>query len=184
MRGRWLGVAALATLVATGCARKDPVVARLEGSEPQRLAFGDARSVQAAFIDKMTLCWFTGQSALLAGHRYELSPVVFEGDNGPIALEQITILSNQTGGPAFVVHFHPFNDNTLISTRNLAFPQPVAAYMKRDIETWVFGRPDCAPPDGAAPYPQPPLGGDLKSTSPLPAPSSGALSPPRSGWGS
>lgn len=152
-------------------------MARIDGSEPQRLAFGEPRAVQAAFAEKMQLCWLSSPAGLLTGHRYDLTPVLIEGNDGPAALEQVTIFSNQTGGPAFVVQFHPFNDNTLISTRNLAFPPAVAAYMMRDVETWVFGQPDCAPPDAASVPPQSPASPqDLKSapqTSSTPAARSG-----------
>jgi hypothetical protein len=44
----------------------------------------------------------------------------------------------------FEVQFHRYNENTLISTRNFSLPAELAARLKRDIETWIFGRNDCA----------------------------------------
>ena len=72
-------------------------------------------------------------------------------------MQQISISSGQ-GAQAqiFVIQFHAFNENTLISTRNQSFPVELAARLKHDVETWIFGRAECkeaAPPAGYAGVP-------------------------------
>lgn len=157
MRKAVIGLLCLAVLLVYGCAKKDPTVTRVEGSEPQRLSFGTPAAVQKAFVDQMKTCWFGGPSALLAGYQYDTKPTVLETGEGLVELQQISISSGQ--GPqaqTFVVQFHAFNENTLISTRNLSFPVELAARLKRDVETWIFGRVECketAPPTGYAGVP-------------------------------
>lgn len=151
LRKAVIGLLCLAVLTLCGCAKKDPAVERVEGSEPQRLAFGAPAAVQKAFTEQMKACWFNGPSALLSGYQYDTAA----GGRGEP--QQIRISSGQ--GPQaqiFVVQFNAFNENTLISTRNLSFPVELAAKMKRDVETWIFGRAECkeaAPPAGYAGVP-------------------------------
>ena len=152
-----IGLLCLAVLPLCGCAKKDPAVARVEGSEPQRLSFGPPAAVQKSFTDQMKACWFDGPSALLSGYQYDTKPSLVDTAEGLTELQQVSISSGQ--GPQaqiFVVQFHAFNENTLISTRNLSFPVELAARMKRDVETWIFGRGECketAPPAGYAGVP-------------------------------
>jgi hypothetical protein len=120
----------LATLFTAGCARKDP-----------------PKTVHAAFVEKMKLCWFTGGGAVLAGYTYDIAPATIDTANGRVTLEQIAIVPN--AGPAeevFLVQFHAFNENTLIVTRSQTFPAPLAAYLKRDVATWLLERDGCAAP--------------------------------------
>lgn len=132
----------LLALLAAGCSSKKDTVARLEGSEPQRLSFGAPVDVLRAFTDQIKLCWFSGSSAPLAGYNYAITPVRFEAANGPSTLQQVTIRDDDDDNQ-FVIQFFPFNNNTLISTRNLSLPLELAARLKRDIETWIFGQNDC-----------------------------------------
>ncbi|MBX2805205.1 MAG: hypothetical protein KTR19_04455 [Hyphomicrobiales bacterium] len=132
----------LLAVLAAGCASKKEPVARLEGSEPQRLSFGTPQDVQAAFTKQMQTCWFNEPSPLLEGYSFDTTPAQFETANGRSTLLQVTI-RNDDGDQQFVVQFFPFNKNTLISTRNLAMPLELAGRLKRDIETWIFGREDC-----------------------------------------
>ena len=154
MRGLILGVAAFAALCIGGCAKKEPSITRIEGSEPQRLSFGAPKDVQKAFLEKMKLCWLEAPGGLLAGARYEASPAVLNTGSGPIPLELITVYAPNGGGnETFNVEFHRFNDNTLIATRNRGFPPQLAAQLKRDVEGWVLERPGCGtqnPPEGAS----------------------------------
>jgi hypothetical protein len=140
-------IACLCTLVAAGCAKQDSTIARLEGSEPQRLAFGPPLDVQKTFAAQMQSCWFS-TSAPLAGYQYDTTPAIMETGNGLTELPQISIRS-QPGRQDFVVQFYPFNDNTLISTRNISLPLELSARLKRDVETWTFGRASCDGPTGA-----------------------------------
>lgn len=132
----------LLALLAVGCSSKKDTVTRLEGSEPQRLSFGAPKDVQQAFTAQMQSCWFSGPSAPLAGYSFDTTPAQFETANGPGTLQQVTIRDDDSGNQ-FVVQFFPFNNNTLISTRNLSMPLELASRLKRDIETWIFGRNDC-----------------------------------------
>lgn len=157
MRKAVIGLLCLAALLMGGCAKKDPAVARVEGSEPQRLSFGAPADVQKSFTEQMKACWFNGPSAVLAGYQFDTKPSVAETADGLVELQQVSISSGQ--GPqaqVFIIQFHAFNDNTLISTRNQSFPPELAARLKRDVETWIFGRADCkevAPPAGYAGVP-------------------------------
>ena len=184
-----VGVAALAALLAAGCAKKDPAVVRIEGSEPQRLAFGNPKTVQHAFTEKMKVCWFNAPGGLLTGYRYDLAPAMLETVEGLSQLDQVTIFAGQRErAPGFVIQFHAFNDNTLIATRNLSFPTPLAVQLKRDVESWIFGRADCATGDASAGYAQPLASTeDLKNAPPAPAASSSwpaqAVPSARTRWG-
>lgn len=149
-----IGLLCLAALSLGGCASKEPTVARVAGSEPQRLSFGAPVAVQKTFTEQMKSCWFNGPSALLAGYRYDTTPSNLETADGLVELQQISIASGpDPRAQTFIIQFHAFNNNTLISTRNVSFPPDLAAKLKRDVETWVFGRSDCkdaAPQQGAA----------------------------------
>lgn len=151
MRGLVASIVVVVALCAGGCARKDPTITRIEGSEPQRISFGSPKTVLNAFVDKMKLCWFNGPGGVLTGHRYELTPVAIQTANGTVNLEQITIYS-ASGSPdsLFLIQFHTFNDNTLIVTRNENFSPPLAAYLKRDVEGWILERDGCDAPDASA----------------------------------
>ena len=156
MRKAVTGLLCLAALLVCGCAKKDPAVARVEGSEPQRLSFGAPAAVQKSFTDQMKACWFSGPSALLTGYQYDTKPAVADTREGLVELQQISISGQGQQAPLFVIQFHAFNENTLISTRNLSLPVELAARMKRDVETWIFGRDECkeaAPPAGYAGVP-------------------------------
>lgn len=143
-------VCCVATLLA-GCAAKDPTLARVEGTEPQRLSFGQPAAVKAAFAAKMQACWFSGTLPLLGGYQSDSKPGVIEVANVQAEVEQITVSSGKgDGAHAFVVQFTPFNDNTLISTRSTNMPFALASRLKRDVETWILERTDCG-----APYAQP-----------------------------
>lgn len=146
-----IGLLCLAALSLSGCAKKDPVVARVEGTEPQRLSFGAPAVVQKSFTEQMKACWFDGPSALLAGYQYDPRPSNLETADGLVELQQVSI-SSEPGPRAqiFVIQFHAFNENTLISTRNVSFPPELAAKLKRDVETWIFGRTDCKDPTPVA----------------------------------
>ncbi len=144
MRRILTGGACLIALLVASCAQTDPTISRVEGSEPQRLSFGAPAAVQKAFAEQMKTCWFNGPSALLSGYQYDTTPATLETGTGLTELPQVTITSGS--GPkaqAFIVQFYPFNDNTLISTRNVSFPVDLAARLKRDVETWIFGRAQC-----------------------------------------
>jgi hypothetical protein len=150
VRGLITGIVVFVALCAGGCARKDPAITRIEGSEPQRLSFGAPQTVKNAFVEKMKLCWFNGPNAVLAGHEYDLGPARIDTANGAAPLEQVAIFP--TSGPpqlAFLIQFHAFNDNTLIVTRNQGFPPPLAAYLKRDVEGWLLERDGCAAADAS-----------------------------------
>jgi hypothetical protein len=145
-----IGALCAVALMSAGCSRKDPQLARVEGAEPQRLSFGRPQAVQAAFAQKMQACWFSGTYPLLGGYHYDAGTGLFRVSNGEAGTQQITIYSGRgEDARIFQVQFTPFNDNTLISTRSRAFPPELAARMKRDVETWIFGRNDC----GGGPLP-------------------------------
>jgi hypothetical protein len=144
-----LGLVCLAATLVAGCAARDPSLARIEGTEPQRLSFGQPAAVKATFAEKMQACWFAGTLPLLGGYQYDGKPGVIEVANVQAEVEQITISSgNGEGAHLFVVQFTPFNDNTLISTRAVNMPSDLAVRLKRDVETWIFGRNDCGAPNG------------------------------------
>ena len=141
-------VVGLSVLLVAGCAKQDTTIAKLEGSEPQRLSFGTPEEVQKVFTTQMQACWFSGTSAPLTGYQYDTKPAVMETGQGLVELRQVSIRS-QGDRLDFVVQFYPFNNNTLISTRNLSLPIELAARLKRDVETWIFGRESCEGPTGS-----------------------------------
>jgi hypothetical protein len=137
-----LAVTPLAVVAA--CAKKDSTIAQLSGSEPQRISFGDPKLVQTSFSEKMANCWFSGPQPLLQGYRYETVLAHADPASGMVSSSRIRIFQEGAQGKeAFEVAFHPYNDNTLISTRNLTMPSDLAKRLKHDIETWIFGRKDC-----------------------------------------
>ncbi len=157
LRAHVIGALCLVALVFAGCSRKDPQLAKVEGSEPQRLSFGRPQAVKAAFAAQMQACWFSGTYPLLGGYHYNAGSGIVEVANGEGSAEQIIISTGQgENAQVFQVQFTPFNDNTLISTRSVAFPPELAARMKRDVETWIFGRNDCGGPAAPGAY-VPPL---------------------------
>lgn len=153
MRKALTGLVCLAALLMCGCASKDPGLARVEGTEPQRLSFGTPLDVQKSFTEQMKACWFNGPSALLAGYQYDTKPATAETGEGLVELQQVTISSSPgQQGQVFIIQFHAFNENTLISTRNQSFPPDLAAKLKRDVETWIFGQGECKEPTLAQGY--------------------------------
>ncbi|WP_125461649.1 MULTISPECIES: hypothetical protein [Rhodomicrobium] len=176
MRKASIGTACLLVMLAAGCAKKDPVLSRIEGAEPQRLSFGTPEAVQKSFTEQMKVCWFSGASPLLSGYQYDTTPATLETGDGLTPLQQVTISSGQ--GPQaqiFIVQFYPFNDNTLISTRNQSFPVELAARLKRDVETWIFGRGECEEPKARGGY------ASVPALSPQTS-SAGAVQTSASGW--
>jgi hypothetical protein len=169
-----IGMACLIALLVSACSGRDPVVSRLEGAEPQRLSFGAPSEVQQAFTSQMQACWFSGPSAPLEGYEYDARPVIMDTANGPAELRQIRIKSGREE-QSFIVQFFPFNNNTLISTRNLSLPIELATRLKRDVETWIFGRSACEAAPGSASAVSPGL---LPQTS-----SAGSRQTPPGGWG-
>ena len=158
MRAYFVGAACFAALAIAGCSSKSPTsIARIEGAEPQRLAFGDPKIVQKAFTDKMDRCWFNGSGALLAGYRYEVASAILDSGDRQGQIQQVIVRDGSRADTFFIVQFNPFNDNTLISTRSQSFPPQFAAQMKADVETWALEREACsgsqdvAARNGAAP---------------------------------
>lgn len=176
MRKASIGTACLLVVLAAGCSKKDPEIARIEGAEPQRLSFGKPAEVQTSFAEQMKICWFGGPSPLLSGYQYDTRPAALETGSGLTELPQVTIRAGEgEQAPAFLVQFYPFNDNTLISTRNLSFPVELAARLKRDVETWIIGRGQCEEQRGQAGY------GDVPALSPQTS-SVGAVQTSANGW--
>lgn len=128
------------------CSKKQPAIDNVTGSEPRRLSFGAPPEVQATFLEKIRACWFGNGE--LKGYRYETMAV----DPGPsrdplvpvIPYQNIKIYDEKTQREAFEVQFHPYNENTLISTRNFALPAELANKLKRDLETWILRSADCS----------------------------------------
>ncbi|MDX2264214.1 MAG: hypothetical protein NW215_04520 [Hyphomicrobiales bacterium] len=144
----------VAAAAGAGCSSKrESVVSQLAGSEPQRISFGDPQSVHRSFSEKVHACWFNGHNPALAGYTLDARPMLAsDGDAAPA----IRILpAAPVGGPAqgFEVQFHTYNGNTLISTRNHTLPSELAARLRQDIDTWIFGRAGCgdASPSAAPP---------------------------------
>jgi hypothetical protein len=140
-----------------GCAAREGSMAQLDGSEPQRLSFGDPKTVHTNFTEKVRACWFGGSSPLLRGYRYDTVALSNAADNPPDAADTPHILVFLGEAPvgeaqqkaAFEVEFHAFNGNTLITTRNLSLPFETAARLKKDVEIWVFGDKGCGSPNRA-----------------------------------
>ena len=133
----------LLALFPQACAKRDPAVDSLIGSEPQRLSFGTPPEVLHSFVEKMRVCWFNGASAVLAGYRFET------GERGPgegesaDGYQNVTIFGAGGSGEAFEVQFHKYNENTLIVTRNVSLPPDLLTRVKRDIQLWVLNSRDC-----------------------------------------
>jgi len=145
LRKATVGWICLIALFASACTGEDSTISRLEGAEPQRLYFGAPPEVQKVFANQMQACWFRGPSAPLGDYQYDTKPAVMETASGLTELQQITIKS-EPDSQGFVIQFFPFNENTLISTRNFSLPVELAAKLKRDVETWIFGRGGCNGP--------------------------------------
>lgn len=125
-----------------GCARKDPAVESLIGSEPQRLSFGPPPEVLRSFVEKMKLCWLSGPQTALAGYRYETGE--HEDDQTGESYPMVSMFDTGGVAIAFEIQFHKYNDNTLIVTRNFTLPPTVLTKVKRDIQLWALTGPDCA----------------------------------------
>ncbi len=126
------------------CARKDPAVESLIGSEPQRLSFGAPPEVLHSFVEKMKLCWFTGRGTL-SGYRYETGQRLAGEDGESSDGYQNVKIYNVNGSPEiFEVQFHKYNDNTLIVTRNISLPSDLLTKVKRDIQLWALTGTDCS----------------------------------------
>jgi hypothetical protein len=147
LRGYVLGTAVVAVMTIAGCAANDPILTGLEGSEPERVAFGKPPDVQKQFLQKMQLCWLKKPGSPVAGSSIDSTPSTAAGASGPVPLQQITLRGSNPGA-ALTVEFHAFNNNnTLITTRNHGFPPAVAAALERDLENWTFSHSGCDTPD-------------------------------------
>lgn len=136
-------VLCLLALFPLGCAKRDPAVESLIGSEPQRLSFGAPPEVLHSFVEKMKLCWFAGSSGPLQGYRYETGERA-PGEGGSLdGYQNVTIYGSGSGSEAFEVQFHKYNDNTLIVTRNVSLSPELLSKVKRDIQLWALANPDC-----------------------------------------
>lgn len=131
-------------LLPLGCAKKDPEVESLVGSEPQRLSFGPPSQVLASFVEKMKHCWFAGANAPLRGYHYETGERPGEGEQAAGAYQNVKIYDNGGGAELFEVQFHKYNDNTLVLTRNVSLPPELLTKLKRDIQLWALNGPDCS----------------------------------------
>lgn len=129
------------------CSRKDPTLENVSGSEPSRLSFGDPQTVQASFLQKMKACWFGDDDAPLHGYSFQAAAAIHNnpnlGDDPVPVYQNIKIYDHERNVEAFEVQFHKYNDNTLISTRNLGLPMDLAKKLKRDVETWILRTSDC-----------------------------------------
>lgn len=129
-----------------GCSSREMTLAQLDGSEPQRLSSGDPKTVQADYAGKANLCWLGGATPLLQGYRLETATLT---NVAGVPAEEAGVPHIRVFAPespnrtAFEVEFHPFHENTLISTRNLSLPADVASRLKRDVETWMLGEKGC-----------------------------------------
>ncbi len=143
-------------LAGGACSKRGSTISQLSGAEAQRISFGDPQTVQNSFSQKMQACWFGGPQPLLSGYSTNLKPVLTSigGERFPNTAAAIRIFPDNgqgyRGDQGFEVEFHPYNENTLISTRNLSMSPELAAKLRRDIETWAFGRSECG---GGAPQP-------------------------------
>jgi hypothetical protein len=169
LRELLLGTALMAVMTVAGCAVNDPILTGLEGSEPERVAFGKPPAVQQQYLQKMQQCWLKKPGSPFAGASIDATPPASATATPPAAagagsvapLQQITLRGSKPG-EVLTVEFHAFNNNnTLITTRNHGFPPSVTAALEQDIETWTFVRSGCdapaatvisaAPKNGAAP---------------------------------
>jgi len=140
----WLRIAffLLLTLIPQACARRDPAVESLAGSEPQRLSFGPPPDVQHSFVEKMKACWFSGSKPPLGGYRYETGER--EDSESGEGYRDVRIFDAGEEAPVFEIQFHKYNDNTLIVTRNVSLSSALATKVKRDIQLWALAGPDCS----------------------------------------
>jgi hypothetical protein len=132
----------LLTIIPQACARRDPAVESLIGSEPQRLSFGPPPDVQHAFIEKMKLCWLSGAHAPLAGYHYETGERE-ESESGE-GYPDVRLFESGGDAPVFEIQFHKYNENTLIVTRNVSLSDSLLTRVKRDIQLWALAGPDCS----------------------------------------
>ena len=132
----------LLTVIPQACARRDPAVESLAGSEPQRLSFGPPSDVQHTFVEKMKLCWFSGAHAALAGYHYEMGERE-DSDSGE-GYQDVKIFDGGGEAPVFEIQFHKYNENTLIVTRNVSLSASLLSKVKRDIQLWALAGPDCS----------------------------------------
>jgi len=142
------GTVCLIALMLGGCSTGETTISRLEGAEPQRLSFGKPAEVQRVFALQMQSCWFEGPQPRLAGYQFDTKPALTETPSGQVALPQIRI-NAEPDEQSFVIQFFPFNNNTLISTRNLSMPAELASTLRQDIETWIFGEENCTATTGS-----------------------------------
>lgn len=136
-------VLCLLALFPQGCAKRDPAVESLIGSEPQRLSFGAPPDVLHSFVEKMKLCWFSNSSGALSGYRYETGERAAGEGGSSDGFQNVTIYGAGSKSEAFEVQFHKYNDNTLIVTRNVSLPPDLLSKVKRDIQLWALTSPDC-----------------------------------------
>jgi hypothetical protein len=134
----------LLVLFPQACARHDPAVESLKGSEPQRLYFGAPPEVLRSFVQKMKICWFNGPSATLAGYRFETGEREAGEGGSAEPFQNVMIYSGGSSVEAFEVEFHKYNENTLIGTRNISLPPELMAKLQRDIQLWVLTSRDCS----------------------------------------
>ena len=132
----------LLTVIPQACARRDPAVESLIGSEPQRLSFGPPPDVQHAFVEKMKLCWFSGAHPPLAGFHYEMGERE-DSDSGE-GYQDVKLFDAGGEAPVFEIQFHKYNENTLIVTRNVSLSASLLTKVKRDIQLWALAGPDCS----------------------------------------
>ncbi len=114
----------------------------LIGSEPQRLSFGAPPQVLHTFVEKMKQCWFNGPRAVLAGYTYETGEEPGQAGTAE-GFQDIKIFGADGAGEVFEVQFHPYNENTLIVTKNVSMPSDLMTRLKRDIQLWALSGPDC-----------------------------------------
>lgn len=144
-------------------------------SEPHRLSFGTPATVQAVVADRVKSCWFAEGGVLPAGFSFQLAPK--DGDENGGGPRLIRIYDESAGHiEAFQVHFYPYNDNTLISTRNLSLPEALARELQVSIETWLLDENRCpskqiaAEQAPAAPLAEAPADTRLHAAGPAAAP--------------
>ena len=140
----WLRISffLLLTVIPQACARRDPAVESLIGSEPQRLSFGPPPDVQRAFVEKMKICWFAGAKPALAGYHYETGER--EDNESGEGYQDVKIFEGGGEAPVFEIQFHKYNENTLIVTRNVSMSDSLLTKVKRDIQLWALAGPDCS----------------------------------------
>ncbi len=111
------------------------------GSEPERLSFGPPPEVLHAFVEKMKLCWFSGNGSTLSGFHYETGER--DDDATGDGYQDVRIFDSGGAATAFEIQFHKYNDNTLIVTRNFSLPPELLTKVKRDIQLWALNGSDC-----------------------------------------